>query len=202
MADSYHHGNLKEALIKEGKKMISKDGPSAFSLRKVAEKCNVSYAAPKNHFVDKRALIRAIQNDIADNFYDFLKKIYNENKDDEDVLIKLGEGYVKYFIDNPNYYSLFFHENAIPDTIQMKDDNTITSNFKPFTLFKDVATDVLKKHNIPDEDINECILSMWSMVHGISSIHAYSFFTYHGDILDLTKKALARYVIFEHNDAD
>lgn len=195
MTDLYHHGNLKNELIEVGKEMIHQDGLKSFSLRKVAEKCHVSYAAPKNHFKDKSELIKAIQDDIADDFTNYLQKIYEDNKEDESILIKLGEGYVKFFIENPHYYSLFFLETAVPETVHMKDDGSITSNFKPFTLYMEIATDFLSKHGIPIDVINECILSMWSLVHGISSIYAYSFFTYHGDILELTKRALARYVV-------
>ena len=195
MTNSYHHGNLKNELIEAGKEMIHQNGLKSFSLRKVAEKCNVSYAAPKNHFKDKNELIKAIQDDIADDFTNYLKKIYEDNKEDESILIKLGEGYVKFFIENPHYYSLFFQETAIPDTVQMKDDGSITSNFKPFTLYMEIATNFLSNHSIPAEEINECILSMWSMVHGLSSIYTSYFFTYHGDILELTKRALASCVV-------
>lgn len=195
ITNSYHHGNLKKELIQTGKKMIRQDGLKSFSLRKVAETCNVSYAAPKNHFNDKSELIKAIQDDIANDFTNYLKTIYEDNKEDENILIMLGEGYVKFFIENPHYYSLFFQETAIPETVHMKNDGSIASNFKPFTFYMKIATDFLSKHGVPAEDINEYILSMWSLVHGISSISAYSFFTYHGDILELTKRALARYVI-------
>ena len=43
---SYHHGDLKNALIKAGADILSKEGVSALSLRKVAQKAGVSHAAP------------------------------------------------------------------------------------------------------------------------------------------------------------
>ena len=58
--DSYHHGDLKNALIEAGADILSKDGVSALSLRKVAQKAGVSHAAPYAHFADKQALIAAI----------------------------------------------------------------------------------------------------------------------------------------------
>ena len=42
----YHHGDLKNALIKSGVRIISKDGAHALSLRKVARQAGVSHAAP------------------------------------------------------------------------------------------------------------------------------------------------------------
>jgi len=57
---SYHHGNLREALIAAGLRAIAEDGPTAFSLRDVARRAGVSAAAPYRHFVDKEALFAAI----------------------------------------------------------------------------------------------------------------------------------------------
>ena len=62
MADSYHHGNLRQALIEAGIKIINESGEENLSLRKVAALCNVSHAAPYAHFKDKDELLEAIKN--------------------------------------------------------------------------------------------------------------------------------------------
>ena len=46
MKDNYHHGNLRNALIEAGLKIINESGEDSLSLRKVAAACNVSHAAP------------------------------------------------------------------------------------------------------------------------------------------------------------
>ena len=43
---SYHHNNLKNELIEKGIELVSNYGLSQLSLRKVAQSCNVSHAAP------------------------------------------------------------------------------------------------------------------------------------------------------------
>ena len=57
MKDNYHHGDLRNALIETGIKIINESGEEGLSLRKVAAKCNVSHAAPYAHFKDKDELI-------------------------------------------------------------------------------------------------------------------------------------------------
>ena len=57
---SYHHGNLREALIAAGLRALAEDGPTVFSLRDVARRAGVSAAAPYRHFADKDALFAAI----------------------------------------------------------------------------------------------------------------------------------------------
>ena len=60
MADRYHHGNLRQALIDAGIKIINENGEEALSLRKAAAACDVSHAAPYAHFKDKDELLEAI----------------------------------------------------------------------------------------------------------------------------------------------
>ena len=68
MADSYHHGNLRQALIEAGIKIINESGEENLSLRKVAALCNVSHAAPYAHFKDKDELLEAIKSSVTDRF--------------------------------------------------------------------------------------------------------------------------------------
>ena len=61
MSDKYHHGDLRNALIEEGIKMINSSGEQTLSLRKLAEKCGVSMAAPYAHFKNKEEMVNAIK---------------------------------------------------------------------------------------------------------------------------------------------
>ena len=42
----YHHKNLKNDLIEKGIELVNKNGINQLSLRKVAQACGVSHAAP------------------------------------------------------------------------------------------------------------------------------------------------------------
>jgi AcrR family transcriptional regulator len=57
---TYHHGDLKNALIQAGMEILAEEGLGSLSLRKVAKQAGVSHAAPYAHFNDKQALIAAI----------------------------------------------------------------------------------------------------------------------------------------------
>ncbi len=48
MEKSYHHGNLKEELIKKGIELINEVGEDKLSLRKLAIICGVSVLTPKS----------------------------------------------------------------------------------------------------------------------------------------------------------
>jgi AcrR family transcriptional regulator len=57
---SYHHGNLREALIAAASKQIEVSGYEDLSLRDLAASVDVSRAAPYRHFTDRRSLLSAI----------------------------------------------------------------------------------------------------------------------------------------------
>lgn len=57
---TYHHGDLRNALIEAGMRMIEQVGAEAFSLREVAREVGVSANAAYRHFEDKGALLTAI----------------------------------------------------------------------------------------------------------------------------------------------
>jgi AcrR family transcriptional regulator len=56
----YHHGDLRNALIRAGQVLLAEGGSAALDLRKVARAAGVSHTAPYRHFADKQALLAAI----------------------------------------------------------------------------------------------------------------------------------------------
>jgi len=57
-ARSYHHGNLRAALLTGAEQTLAEGGD--LSLRELARRIGVSHAAPRRHFADKQALLDAL----------------------------------------------------------------------------------------------------------------------------------------------
>jgi AcrR family transcriptional regulator len=53
-AKSYHHGDLKNALIAAGVDILAHEGIGALSLRSVARRAGVSHSAPYAHFATNK----------------------------------------------------------------------------------------------------------------------------------------------------
>ncbi len=57
---TYHHGDLRTALIKAADEIIAKDGIEGFSLRNAARRAGVSPAAPAHHFGSASGLLTEV----------------------------------------------------------------------------------------------------------------------------------------------
>ena len=57
---SYHHGDLRRALVSSALEILSEGGVAGLSLRAAARRGKVSAMAPYRHFADKEALLAAV----------------------------------------------------------------------------------------------------------------------------------------------
>ncbi len=78
---TYHHKDLRNALIETGIQLVSTEGVNGFSLRKVAAACGVSHAAPYSHFQNKEELLEAMQLFITDRFSKQLESTVQKNNE-------------------------------------------------------------------------------------------------------------------------
>jgi AcrR family transcriptional regulator len=58
--NAYHHGDLREALIKAALREAEQGGAEAISIKALAKKLGVSQPAPYRHFADREALLAAV----------------------------------------------------------------------------------------------------------------------------------------------
>ena len=171
MSDKYHHGDLRNALIEEGIKMINSSGEESLSMRKLAEKCGVSMAAPYAHFKNKEEMINAIKQYVEDAFTEYLQAAVNKAEADVEArIVALGISYVSFFIDNPEYFTFLFSRGYVHLNLDFKspDENT----FKPYKLLKDLCSRYFdeKKPGLSDYEKELEIIRIWSSVQGVASI--------------------------------
>ena len=57
---SYHHGNLRQALIDAALALLEEGGVEALSVRSAAQRAGVSPGAPFRHFASRTALLTAL----------------------------------------------------------------------------------------------------------------------------------------------
>ncbi|MDP6198744.1 MAG: TetR/AcrR family transcriptional regulator [Porticoccaceae bacterium] len=109
---SYHHGDLRDALLQAAKSLIAEAGIDNLSLRKLAERAGVSRTAPYHHFSDKNDLLCAIaaqgfQRRHAEAVANFEDTSLTPREKFEQYILD----YVKFAANNPEQYELMFGRN-------------------------------------------------------------------------------------------
>ena len=174
MADNYHHGNLRQALIDAGIRIINEKGEDNLSLRKVAAACDVSHAAPYAHFKNKDELLEAMKKNVTDRITDELRAAVNMGRNTEESIILMGKAYISFFSQNPDYYTFLFGKLNICAHLQM--DKEYEDDYPPFLLLKELFLKYLKEAGIKqtDEEQEIGLIKTWALVHGMASIACMS----------------------------
>src|ERR1700722_10555526 len=105
---SYHHGNLREALLQGAIRVIAEVGPAAFTLREVARRAGVSHNAPYRHFRDKDALLSTVA---AQGFRELTAGMIQAGARRGSALERLKESglaYVTFAIRKPEHFTVMF----------------------------------------------------------------------------------------------
>ena len=106
---SYHHGNLREALIGATAVLIAESGPYAFTLAEAARRAGVSAAAPYRHFRDREDLLEAVATEGFDAFASRLKAAFDEGKPTPlTAFLRTGQAYLNFARDQPGHYIAMF----------------------------------------------------------------------------------------------
>src|SRR5262249_39922826 len=78
----YHHGNLREALIRAAVDLIAAKGPAGFTFAEAARSAGVSPAAPYRHFRDRDALMADVARRGFELFEAELGRAWNDGRPD------------------------------------------------------------------------------------------------------------------------
>lgn len=163
----YHHGDLREALLRAGEQELIEKGFEGFTLRGVAKRANVSHAAPAHHFRDTQDLLTALAAIGIDRFYRSMTEAQaRAAPDPRSQFIASGEGYVAYALANPALFDLMFGSKR-PD---FKDPDMIKASEKAFMILVDAIAAMTGENPLQTRDGRLSIMSAWSIVHGLANL--------------------------------
>lgn len=162
----YHHGNLREALLKAAIRLIAEVGPTAFTLREVARRAGVSHNAPYRHFRDKDDLLAAVA---AQGFRELTQAMLDGAGQQSDAIQRLkgaGLAYVRFALRRPEHFTVMF------DAPVLKGDRreSAEAGQEAFSTLLTFVKSCQHKGRLPSGDPLELALLAWSMVHGIAKL--------------------------------
>jgi AcrR family transcriptional regulator len=112
-AKSYHHGNLREALLETAFCLVDSQGVEAISMRALAREAGVSSAAPFRHFADKRVLLDAVAEKAA---AELERKVDEATAECNDALTQfraMSVAYVRFAAEHPSLFDLIHSTDSV-----------------------------------------------------------------------------------------
>ena len=163
---TYHHGDLRQALLTAALKILEKKDARSLSLREVARQAGVSHTAPYRHFEDKAALLAAIAQEGFIEFGNYLTSALTPNHPVKS-LKDIGVAYIRYALDHPTHFRVMF--SSFPPDEPAGSELYIVSK-STFQILVDVIRAGQKAGVMKPGDPEFLALERWSTVHGLSML--------------------------------
>lgn len=166
----YHHGNLREALIKAALELIADKGPAGFTFAEAARAAGVSPAAPYRHYRDRDALMA----DVALRGFEALEKSLKKawaggEPGPVKALENVAHAYLEFARREPALFSAMFEAGlsfqAFP---QLRD-----AGDRAFAILREAcqaAASLMPEAQRPP--VAMMALHIWSQTHGVAALFA------------------------------
>lgn len=175
---SYHHGDLREALLEAGEAVLQERGLQGFTLRECARRAGVSHAAPKHHFGDTRGFLTAIAARGFDRLVEALRRELSTVADAGDLVGQFratSQAYVDFALAWPEHFRIMFRCDLL-------DANAAGMAASARQAFCELTNVVLRQRGEPEVAIDQfgsapfCpallndVVIAWSHVHGYAHL--------------------------------
>ena len=166
--NSYHHGDLRAALLAAGESVLAESGVEGFSLRRVAREVGVSHSAPAHHFGDTQGLLVALATEGFRKFRSAMQARQSAcaTQDATDMLLASGLGYLDFTQEAPALFQLMFSS----DRVDMSDPALEAA---ATAAFDHLAQDIERLRGVSPYENGAAmadVIASWSIVHGFASL--------------------------------
>ncbi len=161
---SYHHGDLRQALIDTGLTMLEERGLEGLTLRKLAARVGVSHAAPEHHFPTLRHLMTAFA---VEGFRLFAASMRSAmataSGDPAEQLRAAARGYLAFATARPHLFRLMFTANRLD-----WDDPTLGPPANAaHAVLEEISAPVAKRMKLDTPEGRAAVEQLvWSQIHG------------------------------------
>jgi AcrR family transcriptional regulator len=170
---TYHHGALREELIRRGLEALEREGAEALSLRSLAEAAGVSKAAPYRHFKDKDHFLGALADEGFRRLYAELDAARQgtARSGEDDGVGRMGQAYMGFAIRTPALYRLMSSSLLC----RVPDESLVWARRSLMLLAESLAGDpkraaIASRSAAPRADGLDETAAAWAYIHGLTLI--------------------------------
>ncbi|MGD2132145.1 MAG: TetR/AcrR family transcriptional regulator [Maricaulaceae bacterium] len=171
---AYHHGDLKNALLRAAEELLNESDAETLSLRAVARKAGVSAAAPYHHFASKEELLSALA---AEGFRSKTEAMLAEAAkydDPRDKMRALGVAYVRWARQHRGVYKISHGEGRY---FRAEMPELVEASEKSYDMLMGHVEAVAALAGEPGKELDEetkyyISTAGWALVHGLAELVA------------------------------
>lgn len=158
--DTYHHGDLRNALVKATVELVRDRGARGFSVAEAARRAGVSISAPYRHFADRDALLAAAaQQAFAELEAWFAALVLAA--DFAERAAQIAGAYVAFAREDPARFEIMFASGI--------DKAAHLELLEQTRRIQERLEDALAPY-IPATEIVERAAELWSTAHGVAAL--------------------------------
>ena len=165
---TYHHGDLRHAMLDAVAEVVRAQGVSRVSLRGIARRVGVSHAAATHHFGNKRGLLTAFA---TQGYVDLAEAVVTSINasgagDGPAMLEASGRGYVRFALCDPERFAAMFDLNQL----NSDDPEFVTARDSAYTLLAGAVERCRDEGFVAGSDIDVLAAAAWSLAHGLAAL--------------------------------
>lgn len=157
---SYHHGDLRSALVEAGLKALESAPIEDLSLRALAREVGVSPTAVYRHFPDKQALLGALAAEGIEKLGQYQQAAAASAEGNSDAFGATGRAYVRWALANPALFRLVFGQGRDVGS-------SIFGDNLAARLLQDKA---LRAVRGDEAGARQLMIQAWAVVHGLAML--------------------------------
>jgi AcrR family transcriptional regulator len=157
---TYHHGDLRAALVLAAMELLEESGETELSLRAVARRAGVSPAAPYRHYADREALASAVA---AVGYRELAERLAaaHPSPSTPEQLASVAIAYVNFALERPALFRLMFGEPCDRDN-----DERVEATAAVSAYVRSIA-----QRTFPQADAEAVATGIWALVHGLAFLY-------------------------------
>lgn len=161
--------DLRKAILDASMKLFVEQGYENVSIRKIADLIEYSPTTVYLYFKDKNEILFNLHEIGFQKMAEYTADIFTI-KNPLVRLHKMGEYYMKFGLENPEFYDLMFILQAPMEALQAVDNCEWKSGDQALGKLKETIQECMDKKLIEQGDVDAIAMAIWGMVHGMVSL--------------------------------
>ena len=162
----YHHGELREALIRATRQLVEQRGAENFTLADACRVAGVTTAAPYRHFRGKQEILE----EIASRGFEELSNrstamLAEKGEGTLEGIVAMGQAYVAFAVEETAVFRLMFGQQPS----LKKAEHVLGAAHACFSKLIDQVALYCKRNKVRG-DAQQIALRLWTFVHGAASL--------------------------------